>query len=150
METPTAATAGEHVSVDGAASVVRDWLQEVAGLAGAKLAHAVQVCDDELLESVSDLRRLHAANQLNGLQGLTDAGFKRGVAVLIHEAFVAEAAAAPEPAAATADGGDGPEARLLNQDAASEDVTSPMDGFELVPLQTLAQCVAATPKTKRR
>ena len=62
-------------------------------------------------------------------------------------ALAAEAAAAPEPAAATADGGDGPEARLLNQDAASEDVTSPMDGFELVPLQTLAQCVAATLKT---
>ena len=70
------------------AAAVADWLREAAGLKDAKLAHAVAVCGDGLIETVHDLRDLHEADKLTE--------FKDVVAVQIQKAFAAEAT---EPAA---------------------------------------------------
>ena len=76
---------------------VSEWLQ-VHGIGGVKLASALAACEDELLETVGDLRRMadDGDDDRQRVAALVELGFKRVIAKTIVESF----AFAHPPAAA--------------------------------------------------
>ena len=91
-----------------AATTLREWFESPdvgTQLSGKKLEHALEVCDENLIESVEDLQVLWARDG-DSLASLREAGFKEVVVLSIDAGFTADAAPAssspPTPAPAPA------------------------------------------------